>query len=341
MGVLDWFKNRPSQFDPDHLSDEMTLLAIEKAVTLTNPRLKLVRSYQERLAPAVHFSVQYLREIIHALPSSIRVSAASWAFDPVLRAFFVAPKDIPEALSRSRNLRTLFDKYPELDEACLILSMGYNEQHVLGMSMQGDVIQREVVQRVVSFSEHQARICGHTDSEVSRLLGAQAFEYLVAQALAEIGEDRSERRELEDNRALIRARLRLLQQQGPGLGTVFGAAPESVSEQLKLETQLLENEQQLEAIGGPQSSLDNELECLRAVLEHPEQYVRVEQRRLRLSTMNVILDEASNDVSSEVAFSLVHLTGVPSVQRAFILGRFARAEMPSARIDFDDVARYL
>ena len=53
MGLLDWFKNRQSQFDPDSPSDELTLRAIDKAVALTNPRLKLVRGYQERLAPAV------------------------------------------------------------------------------------------------------------------------------------------------------------------------------------------------------------------------------------------------------------------------------------------------
>ena len=60
-----------------------------------------------------------------------------------------------------------------------------------------------------------------------RLLGTQAFEYLVAQALSDIGEMRSERRELEESAALIRAHLRLLRQQGPGLGTVFNSALEN------------------------------------------------------------------------------------------------------------------
>ncbi|WP_301102726.1 hypothetical protein [Propionivibrio sp.] len=344
MGILDWFKNRPSQFDPhSHSSDsdEMTLRAIDKAVTLTNPRLKLVRAYQERLAPAVAISVRYLRELVLALPPAIKVAEANWSSDPVLRAFFIAASDIPHTLTRSPNLRTLFDKYPDLEEACFILGMSFTEQRVLGMSMQGELIQRDVVQTVVGFSDHEARICGHQDAEVRRLLGTQVYEYLVAQALSEIGEERSERRELEDNRALLRARLRLLQQQGPGLGSVFGSAPESSGEQLKLEAQLLENERQLEAIGSPQSALDAELEMLRDVLEHPQRYVRVEQKKLRISTMNVVLDESSTDVASDIVFSLAQLSGSPPLQRAIVLSRVARSELPEPRMNFADAERYL
>ena len=341
MGILDWFKNRQAQFDPDRLSDEMTVRAIDKAVTLTNPRLKLVRSYQERLAPAVEISVRYIRELVFTLSPPIQVSTASWSADPALRAFFVAASDISSSVGRSNNLRTLFDKYPALDEACFILGMVYGEQHVLGMSLQGDVVQREVAQTVIGFSEHQVRICGHEESEVRRLLGTQAYEYLVAQALSEIGEERSERRELEDNRALIRSRLRLLQQQGPGLGSVFGSAPATSGEQLVLEAELLENERQMEALGSPQSALEAELESLREVLEHPERYVRVEQKKMRLSSMNVVVDEKSSDVASDIVFSLAQLTGVPPVERAFVLARFARVDLPESRMNFEDAARYL
>lgn len=341
MGILDWFKNRPAQFDPDNISDVMVLQAIEKAITLTNPRLKIVRSYQGRLAPSVKKSVGYLRELVLNLNSTIRVSEANWSFDPALRAFFVAPTDIPRAIGRSNNLRILFEKYPGLDEACFILGMTYNEQRMQRMSLQGDIVQRDVEQTFIGFSEHQVRICGHEGMEVRRLLGAQMYEYLVAQALSEIGEDRTERRELEDNRALIRARLRLFQQQGPGLGSVFGLPPSDSDEQLKLETQLLGNERQLEALGSPQSSLDKELECLREVLEHPERYIQIEQKQLRLSTMNVVLDDASTDVASDIGFSLVQLRGIPEMRKAFVLATYSREEMPEDRIDFEDAERYL
>ena len=341
MSILDWFKNRPAQFDTDPLSDEMTLRAINKAVSLTNPRLKLLPSYQERLAPAVETSIGYLREAVISLPSAIQVAETQWSAHPPLKAFFVVAQDISKVMSRSHNLRTLFEKYPSLNEAYLILGMEFNEQKIMGMSLRGEVVQRDLMQTFAAFSDHQARICGQDDAEVRRLLGAQIYEYIVAQAISEIGEDRSERGELQDNRTLIRARLRLLQNQGPGLGSVFGAAPSSCEEQCKLEALLLENERQLEAIGSPQSVLESEMECLCEVLGHPERYVRVELKQLRLSAMNIVVDNSSNEVAAESVFSLVQLMGVPKVQRAFIMGRFARNEFHVTKMNFDDAVRYL
>ena len=341
MGILDWFKNRPSQFDPDRLSDEMSLRAIDKAVTLTNPSLRLLPDYQTRLERGAGISVRYIRELVLSLPPAINVSAANWASDPALRAFFVSADDIPETLGRSNSLRTLFDKFPGLDEAYFILVMKYSEQRAFGMALQGDVVQRDVAQTVVGFSDHQVRICGHEDKEIRRLLGAQAYEYLVAQALSEIGEDRSERRELANERELIRSRLRLLRQQGPGLGSIFGSAPAPSGQLLKLEAQLLENERQMEALGSPQSALSDELDTLCAVLEHPESYLHGEQLSLHLSSLNTVIDPDDAEDVAPVEFSLARLTGVPQIERAFVMARFSRCEMPPVQINFDKAAALL
>ena len=153
MGILDWFKNRSSLFDADRRSasrlsqfeaerraNEMTLQAIDKAVTLTNPRLKLVRSYQERLAPAVEISVRYIREIILDVPPPIPISAGLWSSEPELRAFFAAASDIPTSLGHSNNLRTLVEKFPSLEEIYLVLGMQISEQTVLGLSLEGNTV---------------------------------------------------------------------------------------------------------------------------------------------------------------------------------------------------------
>jgi len=42
MGILGWFKNRPGQYDPDRVSAELVQWASDKAITLINPRLKLL-----------------------------------------------------------------------------------------------------------------------------------------------------------------------------------------------------------------------------------------------------------------------------------------------------------
>lgn len=340
MGILDWFKDRQGQFEPDPLSDELVVKAVDKAITLTNPRLKLVPDWEERLAPLVKDCVNALREQIAAIPAAVRISAANWATEPALRAFFASGAELTAALGHSRNLRTFFDKYRDLDQAFIILGLTYNERHLQGMSLLGDQIRRDATQTVIDFSIPRVRICGHTDDEVRRLLGAQSFEYLVAQAMAEISDERSERQELEDSRNLIRARLRLLQQQGPGLGSVFDAAPET-PEQRRLETMLLENERQLEQFGSSQAVLEHELDCLCQVLKNRERYIRFESQRIRLSTLNVVVEEENTDVASDVQFTMAVLSGTPKVQRAFVLGTLSRSELPQVKLDIANAERFL
>ena len=112
MGILGWFMNRPAPFDTGRVSETMVRRATEKAIALTNPRLSVLSSCHARLAPAVSTTIRYLRAMVDALPAAKAVSPTAWSSDPALRAFFVAPSDIPAALGRSDNVRTLFDKYP-------------------------------------------------------------------------------------------------------------------------------------------------------------------------------------------------------------------------------------
>ena len=342
MGILDWFKNRPSQYDPDRASAELVQWATDKAVTLINPCLKLVPNYQKRLQPSVEASIAFLRAQISVLPAVHQLSPKSWSSDPALRAFFVAASDISTVIGRSDNLRTLFDKFPELDEACLVLGMSFKEQKTFGMALQGNMVQRDVAQTSVNFSDHRVRICSHDEPRLRRIIGVEVYEYLLAQALTEIGEGRSERRELQENRSLTRARLRLLQQHGPGLGSIFGSEPAAQSEQARLTAELAENEQQLEAIGSSKTLLEDELECLQATLGNPQRYLHFERKRLRLSTMNVVLDESSTDRVADVDFSVAELSGTPPMYRAFVLARVARSEMlPPQQINYGDAAHYI
>ncbi len=341
MGILNWFMDRPRHFEAERLSDEMLEKAIDKAVVLTNPRLKLLPDYRHRLAAPVRRTVDYLRERMLSLSSAIAVSSANWSAEPVLRAFFANAQDIPRALAASGSLRTLFAKYPSLDEAHFVLGMIYQERHVEGMGLSGEQARPDISRKIISFSTPWIRICGQNEVEVKHLLGGQSFEYLVAQSLIGIGELRTGRQELEDHRSLIRARLRILQQQGPGLGSVFAAAPGRSVEQYRLEAELLENERRLEAQGNSREILEAELECLCQVFASPQRYLSFEDRRMRLSSLNEVLTEDSLAVGAEVDFTLATLSGEPQMTRAFFLARMARSDMPAAKVDFAGAERLL
>ena len=85
----------------------------------------------------------------------------------------------------------------------------------------------------------------------------------------------------------------------------------------------------------------DELETLREVLGNPQDYLVTEQVTLRLNTLNVVVDADESGVAADVGFSLVRLAGSEPLQRAFVLARVARSELPETRINFADAQRYL
>jgi hypothetical protein len=121
---------------------------------------------------------------------------------------------------------------------------------------------------------------------------------------------------------------------------LFEAGPSSV-EQRQLEARLLENERQMEEHGSARSALEYELECLRGVLENSRDYLEFETRRVRLSTLNVILDENSADAGADIAFTLAKFSGTRKTQRAFVIGRIERSDVPQVKLDIANAERFL
>jgi hypothetical protein len=208
MGILDWFKNRPGQFDPDRVSDELVRWAVDKAITLTNPRLKLLPNCQQRLTPAVETTIAFLRTQVQALPPVRPVSSALWSSDPALRAFFVAPSDIRMVLGRSDNLRTCSTSFRNSTRLAWFWAWRSTSSAFSGWRCTGTWCSA-MWPRPASVSRTTKRAFAAATSRVlRRIVGVEVFEYLVGQALSEIGGSVSKGRSCRGIVSLMRARLR-------------------------------------------------------------------------------------------------------------------------------------
>ena len=352
MGIFRWFTGRSVDSErpagsaasaaPDGRLEKAVNKAIDTVVTLTNPRLKLLAGYRDRLDAPVRETVEYLRDQMYSLPSIIDVSPENWSEIPLLRAFFANARDIPRTLGASGNLRTFFAKNPSLNEAYCVLGVAYHERRTDGMSPYGGGgIRTDISRKVASFSSPWIKICGRNEAEVRKLLNRQLLEYLASQSLVGIEKSRSGRQELENHRALIRARQQILQLQSNSWDTNDVAPPTHDIEYSELEAALAENARQLDAMGNSQALLETELEYLCKAFESSQHYLRLERKQFRLSHLNEVLETDSPTAGSDVDFMLMTLDGEPKAVRAFFIGRVARSELPAAQIDFGGAERLL
>lgn len=325
--------------------DEHERLRVHEAnarILALSPQLQMVRRAEARLAPAVTTAIRYLDGLIAGASAPREASAAAWASDPYIHAFFAAASDVAPALSRSADLRAFFDQHPDLAVAYGVLGMAMTEKRILGVALEGETMRRDVVQQTVSFSDHQVRVCGRSDAELREELVRRLVDQLGLEGLARFSADQSRREVLEQERALLRTRLQLLERQGVGVRGVLGDEPPAGLEELgRLRGQMDDNQRSLEHLGIRSESLERELGHLCDVLANPGEHIYVESRRLRLNRMNVVLPETSSEASADIVFQIGRLPTNPPRMRAFTLVSFRRAELLPASTLYERAARLL
>jgi hypothetical protein len=316
--------------------------AVERIVALS-PHLRMARRYEARLEPAVVTALRYVAGIVAAIPPAREASAAAWSSDPCIHAFFTGADTVAPVLSRSRDLREFFEQNPGQQEAYAVLGMAMHEKHVLGAALEGETMRRDVVQETVSFSDHQVRMCGRTEPELREEIVRRLVAQLGLQGMARYAAEQSQRGLLENERALLRTRLQLLERKGLGVGALVGGDQESpgVDELARLQEAIAENEGAIERLGLRSEALDRELAAVCAVLADPAAHLFVQTRRCVLNKMNVVVPPGSRDAGDEVVFQVAQVPTVPPQERAFTLVRFARADLRSPSGLLDEAARLL
>jgi len=321
MSLREWWGRTFGDAAPDAPGVED---AIERIVQAANPRLKLVSRYAKRLSPVVATSLGHVAALVAAIPPARTASVASWAADPCVAAFFATGQDIARAFSRSREVRAFFDANQGATEACVLLGMEMTERRVLGMDLQGDTVRGEVPQITLSFGDHRMRVCAGSEVELRAELARRLIEQLAMEGLRRAAGDQSRREDLSKDRALLQARLKLLERKGSGMqGAVAGEAV-SQEARAKIAAELEQNAQALAAVGG--TSLERELGHICDILSQPAQALHVATRKVRLDRMNVMQD-ASSPNGTELAFEVARTDGPPPRARAFALVRFPRSDL--------------
>lgn len=299
--------------------------AIDRLVRMTNPRLRLLDRYRERLRPAAELACAHANGVAQALPAPLDADPARWASSDALRAFFVGRGEIVEVYGGSQELRRLFRREPLIDHAYAILAMYAVEQRVFGVAVEDGELRRDVAQTTLSFARHRVRLCAGSEAGLREAIAWQVIDQLALRTLARLTTLEDRRHELEIDRALLAARLRMLRRECAGFddcALARGAAA-------RLEAELEHNARELAESGGGTMALERALDVLRATLAEPEVTIRCAIRRELLSPMNVRLTQPGDEPHLAFEFVEARLAGEPATTLAIMPTRYPRQAMPS------------
>jgi hypothetical protein len=303
----------------DQAERQLVAEAIEAIVDAVEPRVRLHSRYREKLDKGVRHSIAYLRTLAARPLEPVLLSRGVWGSDPRVNAFFATANDVAACLGRSPELRSFFDKPA---------NAGVQEAYaLLGMKKDERVVDHGEAQVQVSFCGHRIVAPAATLAAARLDVGRRILLRLAQVALTRIVAAESKATELEQHKAYLAARLRILHLARDGMEGVV-KDPAKIAEEMKaVERDLKETVQGYMETKGRLATLEGTLGIVNEVLLHPEQHVALSRTPLRVTRLGVRVEGESAEAVNEL--DLAELSLGEGFRAAVAVVRCPRAEVPS------------
>lgn len=258
--------------------------AVDRAVSLVEPRLKLEGGYPGRYREAVGHALGYCRDLAARVPGPISVDRESFVHDPLVHALFPSIDEVRAAMCISQAMRDYRKAHPAASEVYALMGMRRNERRLFGVEMEGEALRRDVPQQVIYFSDHTLADPAPTEAQARDLLAWDLFDSLLGHVARRVEGRKQEKAALEAVKDEILARLH--------------AAPAAGRPALEAElAEVLQQAQRLNAA----LELGQYGKDFAAVLRQPQRHLYLEPALFRLDAMG-IRREADMATGSDVAF---------------------------------------
>ena len=194
-----------------NIADEVRQ-AVERAVDVVDPQVRMVGGYERRLAPAVQSALDHVGRMIDDLPGPLQVTRPAFAADPLVHAVFATASDIEKMLGTSQSVRDYLHE-PEsygVDSFYALFAARRVEKRQMGLAVQGDVIRSDVPQTVLYFSDQTITEPAADLAPLRANLRRVFFDSVLKSFLAHLSALREERENLRAGLSSERAHLTVL-----------------------------------------------------------------------------------------------------------------------------------
>ena len=205
-------------FKPAPPPNPALLAALDRTAELVNPLLKALPDFEQRLQLPLEHALGYCDGLVAALPGPIDINRKAFSSDPLVHALFATADDIDQMLGRSQAVRDFL-----ADPCCweseyfyALFAARRQQKKQLGIAQQGELIQNDVPQLVLYFSDQTLiEPCCQLEITTGKLR-QRALDSLLRTFHDHVDALRQEREGLRADAAAERAHLTLLHGTTPG-----------------------------------------------------------------------------------------------------------------------------
>ena len=272
-----------NRFDRPQATEPGLDTALERAAAKIDPRIKQTRAWPQRYRTPLLGALTQARRVAGAIPGPVQVDAGQYIRDPLVRALFCSADDVRRSLCSSPALQGYYG-----GSVYALLSVRRMEKNTLGIEANGDILRRDVLQRLVWFTDLQLSGPAETEAEARRLLLWTLYDRFLERVL--IGVQRVE----TDYQRLLRQKDEILLRLHKAEGQVRRELQRSLENVLR---QLAETARALE----PETRAD----IVETVLSHPEDCLYVDNDSVILDPMGVVRS-SEDPPATRLGFTQLH-----------------------------------
>jgi hypothetical protein len=298
--------------------------AIEQVIDCTDPRLRLVSGYSNKLRPYVAGALAHMDELTGRIPPTVEISARAWSDDPLVRTLFADVAHMQQLFGASRELREFFHAHPSATEAYVGLGLTRQERKVLGMELAGNLVQREVAQTTVGFNQQLVVGASGSEAELRGKLKLRCLNFLIAEVLGYLAELRSRSSDGEGEHHSLQLWLKAREHERCAVQGLFDTGDALDREIDSLRERLAKGAQLHGEPHAPVATLDESLAQVCAAFESIPQTITLELVRLRINRMNIKVESAGPD-ADEIVFAEATIGKRPP--RTVVLTRVPRDQL--------------
>lgn len=299
--------------------DPATAKAMARISELVDPLLKSASGFEHKLAAPVHHALGYCEGLVSGLPGPVDISRQTFGANPLVHALFATVDDIGRMLGNSQAVRDYLADPSSFSNGHFyaLFAARRLEKRQLGMALQGGVIQSDVPQTVLYFSDHllvhpQADL----DATVAQLRKA-AFDSLLISFHTHVEALRMEKASLAADCSVERAHLTVLRDRDGGNETVVHTR------------RLAELDAQLRQVAD--SLMPDQLEeALAAYLMTPEISLRLDPVTVNVDRLGVVAAPEAGEAPDIATLSFPELCGRDRRRHLVMLARIDREEAQQA-----------
>jgi hypothetical protein len=297
--------------------------AIEEVIAGTEPKLRALGHYDRFLWSVVADALDYIAELIARLPPPIDLSRVAWARDPHVNAFFATADDLPLFQSRSKELRDFFQRHPTATHAFAILTLTRKEKQVFGISLQDEIVRRDVALTSIDFTDPTLLGPAATEEEVREEARHCALNLYIGLAKERLARSKAKWEGLDHERLILETRINGLRAQTRQGAEDAAGIREKIA---ATEERLAANGQERAAMGSLPNRLEAMLKEIHRILADPRGELQLAPSSLRVDRLGIKQEGGQAAGTPANDLSLLECTTATS-QRVIALVRCSREEL--------------